>query len=211
MYTVGPDYAHAEARKSPALDGKVERDSEGKEIRYPVMLTAMEKLVARKVCVAFKVCIFFAVQGRTPQMSDLCQGWSDGSPPCLMPVAGPAGCGSLLGRGDWEGKRACSRCLLGWQVPGVPHTSEHLILHPEHAALHLTCAHSVLTISCFCLYGKFGLAFLIFFFFLHFDTCVWFFCLFGLFVYLVLVFFQFLGFFKIIWLWCKLIFYFTCG
>lgn len=55
VYTVGPDYAHAEARKSPALDGKVERDSEGKEIRYPVMLTSMEKLVARKVCMAFKV------------------------------------------------------------------------------------------------------------------------------------------------------------
>ncbi|XP_078539434.1 inositol hexakisphosphate and diphosphoinositol-pentakisphosphate kinase 1 isoform X19 [Lissotriton helveticus] len=60
VYTVGPDYAHAEARKSPALDGKVERDSEGKEIRYPVMLTAMEKLVARKVCLAFQqtVCGF---------------------------------------------------------------------------------------------------------------------------------------------------------
>ncbi|XP_078804555.1 inositol hexakisphosphate and diphosphoinositol-pentakisphosphate kinase 2 isoform X16 [Oryzias latipes] len=60
VYTVGPDYAHAEARKSPALDGKVERDSEGKEIRYPVMLTAFEKLVARKVCLAFKqtVCGF---------------------------------------------------------------------------------------------------------------------------------------------------------
>ncbi|XP_068168335.1 inositol hexakisphosphate and diphosphoinositol-pentakisphosphate kinase 1 isoform X4 [Antennarius striatus] len=60
VYTVGPDYAHAEARKSPALDGKVERDSEGKEIRYPVMLTSMEKLVARKVCMAFKqtVCGF---------------------------------------------------------------------------------------------------------------------------------------------------------
>lgn len=52
---MGPDYAHAEARKSPALDGKVERDSEGKEVRYPVMLSAMEKLVARKVCLAFKV------------------------------------------------------------------------------------------------------------------------------------------------------------
>ncbi|XP_032416585.1 inositol hexakisphosphate and diphosphoinositol-pentakisphosphate kinase 2 isoform X24 [Xiphophorus hellerii] len=60
VYTVGPDYAHAEARKSPALDGKVERDSEGKEVRYPVILSAMEKLVARKVCLAFKqtVCGF---------------------------------------------------------------------------------------------------------------------------------------------------------
>ncbi|XP_035709116.1 inositol hexakisphosphate and diphosphoinositol-pentakisphosphate kinase isoform X5 [Folsomia candida] len=60
VYTVGPDYAHAEARKSPALDGKVERDSEGKEVRYPVILSAAEKLIARKVCLAFKqtVCGF---------------------------------------------------------------------------------------------------------------------------------------------------------
>ncbi|KAM9330943.1 inositol hexakisphosphate and diphosphoinositol-pentakisphosphate kinase 2 [Gastrophryne carolinensis] len=60
VYTVGPDYAHAEARKSPALDGKVERDSEGKEIRYPVILNAREKLIAWKVCLAFKqtVCGF---------------------------------------------------------------------------------------------------------------------------------------------------------
>uniref|UniRef100_A0A2A4KAJ1 Inositol hexakisphosphate and diphosphoinositol-pentakisphosphate kinase n=1 Tax=Heliothis virescens TaxID=7102 RepID=A0A2A4KAJ1_HELVI len=60
VYTVGPDYAHAEARKSPALDGKVERDSEGKEIRYPVILSNQEKLISRKVCLAFKqtVCGF---------------------------------------------------------------------------------------------------------------------------------------------------------
>ncbi|XP_077483163.1 inositol hexakisphosphate and diphosphoinositol-pentakisphosphate kinase isoform X37 [Amblyomma americanum] len=60
VYTVGPDYAHAEARKSPALDGKVERDKEGKEVRYPVILTNTEKLIARKVCLAFKqtVCGF---------------------------------------------------------------------------------------------------------------------------------------------------------
>lgn len=49
------DYQHAEARKSPALDGKVERDEDGKEIRYPVLLSAREKLIARKVCKAFKV------------------------------------------------------------------------------------------------------------------------------------------------------------
>ncbi|KAG7221130.1 hypothetical protein INR49_017601 [Caranx melampygus] len=49
-----------DVKKVPGTRWKVERDSEGKEIRYPVMLTAMEKLVARKVCLAFKqtVCGF---------------------------------------------------------------------------------------------------------------------------------------------------------
>ncbi|KAJ6669768.1 hypothetical protein lerEdw1_000317 [Lerista edwardsae] len=62
VYTVGPDYAHAEARKSPALDGKVERDSEGKEVRYPVILNAREKLIAWKVCLAFKEVLDIARQ-----------------------------------------------------------------------------------------------------------------------------------------------------
>ena len=55
-----PDYAHAEARKSPALNGKVERDRDGKEIRIPVILSNQEKLKARKVCLAFNqiVCGF---------------------------------------------------------------------------------------------------------------------------------------------------------
>lgn len=55
VYTVGEEYAHAEARKSPALDGKVERDSGGKELRYPVILSAHEKLIAKRVCNLFKV------------------------------------------------------------------------------------------------------------------------------------------------------------
>jgi len=55
VYTVGPEYAHAEARKSPSLDGKVERDSQGKEIRYPVILDQHEKVLAHKVCKLFKV------------------------------------------------------------------------------------------------------------------------------------------------------------
>lgn len=65
---MGPDYAHAEARKSPALDGKVERDREGKEIRYPVILSNAEKLISRKVCLAFKqaVCGFDLLRYRPP-------------------------------------------------------------------------------------------------------------------------------------------------
>ena len=64
---MGPDYAHAEARKSPALDGKVERDQDGKEIRYPVLLSAKEKMIAKKVCQAFKVCDFFLlVKNKNP-------------------------------------------------------------------------------------------------------------------------------------------------
>ena len=55
VYTVGPEYAHAEARKSPSLDGKVERDNQGKEIRYPVILNQYEKELANKVCKLFKV------------------------------------------------------------------------------------------------------------------------------------------------------------
>ncbi|KAK0426672.1 hypothetical protein QR680_009837 [Steinernema hermaphroditum] len=53
VYAVGPYYAHAEARKAPGLDGKVERDSDGKEVRYPVILSSKEKIIARKVVIAF--------------------------------------------------------------------------------------------------------------------------------------------------------------
>ncbi len=49
IYSVGPGYAHAEARKSPVLDGVVQRDTEGKEIRYPIMLNSREKRIAHKV------------------------------------------------------------------------------------------------------------------------------------------------------------------
>lgn len=44
VYCVGDEYAHAEARKSPVLDGKVQREQDGKEMRYPVTLTPEEKV-----------------------------------------------------------------------------------------------------------------------------------------------------------------------
>lgn len=53
VYTVGPDYAHAEARKSPTVDGRVMRAPDGKEVRYPVLLTSTEKELARGVSLAF--------------------------------------------------------------------------------------------------------------------------------------------------------------
>lgn len=53
VYAVGPEYFHAEARKSPVVDTKVQRMANGKEYRYPVILTKEEKEIAKKVVKAF--------------------------------------------------------------------------------------------------------------------------------------------------------------
>ncbi|EJK58180.1 hypothetical protein THAOC_21718, partial [Thalassiosira oceanica] len=82
MYTVGPDYGHAEARKSPTVDGKVERNAEGKEVRFPVILTLREKEIARRIVLRFKqqVCGFdiLRIQEGDSLVSYVCDvnGWS---------------------------------------------------------------------------------------------------------------------------------------
>ena len=72
MYTVGPDYGHAEARKSPTVDGKVERNDDGKEVRFPVILTLREKEIARRIVLVFNqlVCGFYLL--RVQEVSFLC-------------------------------------------------------------------------------------------------------------------------------------------
>ncbi|ANQ10448.1 Acid phosphatase [Plasmodium coatneyi] len=78
VYTVGQMFAHAEARKSPALDGKVCRTSDGKEVRYAVILSEAEKIIAYRIVEAFQqtVCGFDIL--RTTMGPFVCDvnGWS---------------------------------------------------------------------------------------------------------------------------------------
>jgi inositol hexakisphosphate/diphosphoinositol-pentakisphosphate kinase len=78
VYAVGDEYAHAEARKSPVVDGVVARSSDGKEVRYPIILSRKQKRLAHDIVMAFKqtVCGFdLLVCGNKSYVCDV-NGWS---------------------------------------------------------------------------------------------------------------------------------------
>ena len=92
VYSVGPMYAHAEARKSPTVDGRVHRQVDGKEVRYPVLLNTAEKEIARRVTLAFGQtgCGFDLL--RSGGKSYVCDvnGWSFVRAPCVVAMSARA-------------------------------------------------------------------------------------------------------------------------